>query len=259
MIRICWKILRKLCRLAACGLLLAIGLPTAHADSGTWQVIPIRLDFDQRARSGVVTIVNNSDDRISFSIDGREWRQDADGKDQYTETGDLLFFPQALTIGPREQRVIRAGIKVPAVSQEKTYRLFIKQEIPPEQRAGTTVAIAIRFGVPIFAKPVVEQVAGSLSEALLEEGAIKLGLRNTGNVHFRVAKIQISGTDRQGAEVFSRQLDGAYLLAGSARTFMTAVPEEVCPQLEEVDIQVTSERIHLGGKIHVDKARCLAP
>jgi fimbrial chaperone protein len=240
-------------------LLLSLCLPDQPAFSGTWQVIPIRLDFDQRSRSGVITVINDSDDRISFSIDAQEWTQGDDGKDQYSETKDLLFFPKSLSIGPHEERVIRAGVKIPAISKEKTYRLFIKQETSPEERSGTTVAIAIRFGVPIFSKPMAEEVKGDVIEPLLQQGTLSFGLKNTGNVHFRVAKIQLSGMDASGSEVFSQELNGGYLLAGIERSFATVIPKDLCPDLHNIDIQIISDRIHLNGTIDVDKAKCLAP
>jgi len=253
------KTIPILCKLLICTLLLSISLPDEPAHSGTWRVIPIRLEFDQRSRSGVVTITNDSDEKISFSIEAREWVQNEEGKDQYTETLDLLFFPKVLSIDPHAERIIRAGIKSPAVKKEKTYRLFIKQEVPPEERSGTTVAIAIRFGVPIFSKPLVEEVKGAIAQAIIQQGALKVDLHNTGNVHFRVAKIKLSGKNASGAQVFSQELDGGYLLAGTERIFGTVLSEEVCTELRDIDIQVTSDRIHFNGKIDVDKAMCLTP
>lgn len=62
--------------------------------SGSWRVIPIRIDMDQRSRSGVVTIVNDSEEAIRFSVEAREWTQDQAGKDLYLETSDILFSPR---------------------------------------------------------------------------------------------------------------------------------------------------------------------
>jgi fimbrial chaperone protein len=123
-----WKSILGLSKICFWGLLLSLVLPDTAAHSGSWRVIPIRLDFDQRSRSGIVTINNDSDERISFTIEAREWTQNQDGKDQYTETLDILYFPKVLSIEPHTERVIRAGIKTPAVKKEKTYRLFIKQD-----------------------------------------------------------------------------------------------------------------------------------
>jgi fimbrial chaperone protein len=245
-------------RLLLCFLLIVSSLPVLSAHSG-WRVVPIRLEFDQRARSGVITVANDDDDKISFSIVAREWTQDEQGKDQYTETSDIMFFPKSLHIDPHSERVIRAGIKFPALNTEKTYRLFIKQEIPPEERTVTNVAIAIRFGVPLFSKPLEERVNGEILRAEIKSGAIELDLKNHGNAHILAREILLSGKDASGTEILSQKETGGYLLAGSARTFSWPLAEDSCQDIKSLDIQVTSNSTQLNRKIDVDKAMCLTP
>jgi len=50
-----------------------------------------------------------------------EWTQDSEGKDKYTETQDILFFPKIMVSEKKEERILRAGIRMPAVTKEKTY------------------------------------------------------------------------------------------------------------------------------------------
>jgi P pilus assembly chaperone PapD len=121
------------------------------------------------------------------------------------------------------------------------------------------VAIAIRFGVPIFSKPPVEEVKGSIAKTMVHQGDLQIDVENTGNVHFRIAKIQLLGKNAGGVQVFSQDLDGGYLLPGAKRAFGTSLPQDVCSELRDIDIQVTSDRIHLNGKIDVEKAMCLNP
>lgn len=246
-------------KLTLCLLFVALFTPLSSAFSGTWQVIPIRLDFDQRTRSGVITIKNNSDEKISFSVEARQWSQEADGKDIYSETSDILFFPKMLNIEPHKERIIRAGIKVPALNKEKTFRLFIKQESAPEKRKGSNVAIAIRFGVPMFATPREEKISGEITATVFEEDSVLVGIKNSGNTHFRVSTIQLSGTNSAGKETYKQTLSGNYLLAGTERTFAAPLPHDVCRQLKTIDIQVASDRIQLDRKINVDKAMCPTP
>ena len=225
--------------------------------SAAWQVIPIRLEFDQRNRSGVVTIKNNGEEPISFTVEALRWTQDFAGKDHYDETSDILFFPKQLTIGANQERIIRAGIKVPAVKEEKTYRLFIKQETDQKtQISGSQVAIAIRFGVPIFAKPVEEHLEGEIVSTTIEDGNVEITLKNTGNEHFRVKTINLSGLDTSGNEIFSQAISGNYLLAGSQRNFSTSLNAQSCEHIDTLDIHVTSDRLTLDGEIHVEKAMC---
>lgn len=226
---------------------------------GNWRVIPIRLDFDQKTRSGVVTLSNDGDTAISFTVDAVEWSQDESGQDRYTPTEDLVFFPKAVTIPAKQERVVRAGIKVPAVIREKTYRLFIKEVAEPGKAEGTAVAIAIQFGVPIFAKPVNEEVKGEITSTISANGQqAGITVANGGNVHFRISTITLSGKDVAGHEIMRQELNGWYLLAGSARTYFAPIPLESCPQLKTIDIQVNAGRLILNGKIDVDPAMCSA-
>ena len=96
---------------------------------GSGASVPIRLDLGRDAKSGVVTVINESDDRLQVQMTAMEWTQDADGKDRYAETGDILFFPRLMIFDKKEEKILRAGIRVPAAAKEKAYRLFI-EEIP---------------------------------------------------------------------------------------------------------------------------------
>ncbi len=129
---------------------------TGAALAGEFTVNPTRLDLGAAARSGVVTVRNDGKSPLSFQLQAMDWAQDATGKDQYTETRDLIFFPRILTIEPGQEGVVRVGTKTPVVPTEKTYRLFI-EELPgtnkDPEKPGVQIAFLIRFGAPIFIAP----------------------------------------------------------------------------------------------------------
>lgn len=228
--------------------------------TAAWQVIPVRLEFDQRTRSGIITLKNDNDEPMSFSVDARQWIQNAEGKDIYIETKDILFFPKQLTIDPHQERVIRAGIKIPAIGAEKTYRLFIKQEASPQQKqTGSQVAIAIRFGVPIFVVPVSENIQGKITDVNIKNGTLNFVVNNQGNVHFRVNAIQLTGKKAEDEEIFSQDLAGAYFLAGTEKSFSMDISEDFCAKVDFIKIDVISDRIQLNERINVDEAMCFAP
>jgi fimbrial chaperone protein len=229
------------------------------AECNSWRVIPIRLDMDQRTRSGVVTIVNDSEAPMSFSVEPLEWTQDEQGNDLYTETKDILSFPKSLTVEPRSERIVRTGIKVPAVDTEKTYRLFIKQESDPQHRSATAVAIVIRFGVPIFSKPLNETVSGEITKNVINNGTIAIGIKNNGNVHFRVQSLKLEGLNLDGASIWSQEIPGTYFLTGTEREFSLDIPEQICSHLNSLNVEVTSDRVQLSRQINVDKSMCLTP
>lgn len=227
------------------------------ATAGVWQVSPIRLDFDSKARSGVITVRNDGEDKLFVTIDAKEWTQAEEGNDVYLPTSDLLFFPKQLTILPKEERIIRVGTKTAAVTKEKTFRLFIKEE--PEKRSaeGAVVNIAMQFAVPVFIKPPRGIVKGMIRDAHLEKGEAQITVANEGNGHFRINTVRFTGKNVAGETIFSQEVNGWYLLSGVARRYSTPVPEDKCKNLHMIDVRIESQdRTELNGKIDVGNNAC---
>ena len=228
------------------------------AFSGDLRVTPVKLFFDQQFKNGIITVINEGDEPIQVEIKASEWKQDANGKDQYNPTEDIIFFPKILKMEKGEQRAVRAGVKSAAVSQEKTYRLFIK-ELPkatPENQ-GTQIRFALQFAVPIFVKPVKEEIKGKINSMTQEAGKLKIDVHNTGNSHFRVESVQVKGFDKKGVENFSKEIAGWYVLAGVRRTFETMIAQEVCLDTAKVSVEVKSEQLMLHDEMDIINTLCL--
>jgi len=238
-------------------ILLCLFLSPAITFSGEFRVTPIRLDLGREAKSGVITVINEGTEKLHVQMKAFEWTQDAEGKDQYTETSDIIFFPKMMILEKNEQRIIRAGIKIPAVAREKTYRLFIEEIPEPRKSEGVNVAIAIRFGVPIFVKPLKEEAKGEIEKNELSKGIFNTIVKNKGNLHFIINSINLKGKNITGMEIFSKELSGWYLLSGASRVYTTQIPPEICKDITKLDIQVKTDRFILDGKLNVDKAMCL--
>jgi fimbrial chaperone protein len=144
--------------------------------------------------------------------------------------------------------VVRLGYKVPAVQAEKTYRLFIEELADAESRAGKTgVAITLRFGVPIFLKPAAERAAGELT-LQTKAGELQALVRNTGNVHFRLASVRYAALDQAGATLFEQALDGWYLLAGAARAYGLRLTPEQCARAHVLRAEAFAEKLNLRAE-----------
>lgn len=245
--------------LVSCVVYCLSALCPSAAFAGTWRVSPIKLYFDAKTRNDVITIVNDGEQPLSLAITAMEWSQDQNGQDIYQPATDLIYFPKQLTVEPQKERVIRAGIKVPAANKEKTYRLFIK-ELPNRQQAEpNTVAIAIQFGVPVFVKPSVEDIKGAVTETVVTDGNFSAKIVNQGNSHLRINSIVLNGTSVSGALLYDQELSGWYILGGSSRTFTTTIPREICLQLSVLDIQVNTDRNTFNGRVDVDQISCSVP
>ncbi len=240
--------------IALCGL---AALPVA---AGEYTVSPMRMELDRDTRSSVITLANVGKDRIDFQLKAMEWTQDAEGKDRYSETTELVFFPKILSVEPKEERVVRVGIKTIPVATERTFRVFIEKipapnpEPPPP---GAHIAVNVRFALPIFVKPAAPQAKGEIVNATLSKGAFALVLKNAGNEHFRMdGGIVLSGRNAQGKEVFAQTIDDHYLLAGTTKRYTQAVPAEACTQIATLEVTAKAEQFVLSRKLDVDRASC---
>ncbi len=83
-----------------CAIFILLIFP-AVACSGQWRVAPARIFLDRDAKSSVITVVNDGDEKINLQGKAMEWSQDPEGKDVYQETKDLVFFPRILMIDRR--------------------------------------------------------------------------------------------------------------------------------------------------------------
>lgn len=237
------------------GLVLIVAASDSFA-AASWRVSPIRLDFDQKTRSGVVTITNDGDASVSLQIKAFLWTQDEQGKDRYEESNDLVFFPRIMTLRAGDSRVLRAGIQVPATSQEKSYRLFVEEIPEPRSDSGAVVAIAIRFGIPVFVTPIKVQVVNEFSQIGYRGGELHFALKNAGNVHYRIQGIKVTGADAQGAELWNASSEGWYLLAGNQRSHAVKVAVEDCSRSAAMTLFIHTDKGDFSEQIKIDPTQC---
>jgi fimbrial chaperone protein len=228
---------------------LVLAATAAPAIAGDFGVSPIRIDLDRSTRSSVITVTNDDQRTLSFQVRVMEWSQDDSGRDQYTESSDLVYFPQQLQVPAKERRVVRVGYRVPAVQAEKTYRLFIEELADEATRSltQTGVAIVLRFGVPVFLRPVTENERGEL-ELSVGGGAARALVRNTGNVHFRLKDVRIEGIGAAGQSTFETTVYGWYLLTGAERLHEAVIPPEACAATQRVRVEALSEKLALRAE-----------
>jgi fimbrial chaperone protein len=215
-------------------------------------------------KSGAFSVINGGNEKLNVQISAKEWSQDAEGKDVYEETKDLVFFPKIMTVEPNEQRAIRIGVKAPAALQEKTFRLFV-EEIPSPKKdsdmkpAGKITAgltIAFRFSTPIFVKPVQPKETGIIETIGMSAGSVRATIKNSGNVHFKVLTVTFSGKAIDGKELLSKEVAGWYVLHGKSRPFEVVVPQEFCESLATIKVEAKAENFTIDGTLNVQKKMC---
>lgn len=236
----------------ACALLV---LMPAASMAGLFSISPIRLDLDRRNKTDSITVSNDEASRkIEMQAKLVEWTQDAKGNDVYVESNDLVFFPRIFTVDKQDQRVVRIGLKVPADTIEKSYRLFIEELPPPADPAkkGAQVLFVLRFGIPIFVRPDKEQMAGVIDGMEATPTAATIIVKNTGNQNFQIQSLIV----KSGA-AYEKEIVGGYVLAGATKHITAQFPPDVCRQLGKLQIVMKTDRIGtIERTFDWDTSRC---
>ena len=238
---------RSLSRAVPIALTVLLGLafgPAQTAEAAAFRVTPIRVDFDGRTQSALLTLINESDEQIRFQISAFSWRQDAQGEMKLDPTQDVVFFPALLTLNAREQRKVRIGRSTAPGTAEKTYRVFF-EELPAmetkDKPKGTGVKILTKMGIPVFVAPDKSQPAGDVTNVAWSAGKVSFDVRNTGNVSFVARAVRVRGLDAGGSEVLNKQKEGWYVLGGDTRHYDLELTAEECRKIRKIVIEAETD------------------
>jgi len=218
-------------------LLLAAAAP---ALAGRFSVAPIRVDFGAGLRIGAVTVTSEDDHPLVFKNTPSLWTQNADGGDVYTPTSDLVVTPPLLRVETGEPRIVRIGTVREPGDVERSYRVFLEEQAPANPEAGgATIAVVIKFGVPVFVAPRSERIAGVAEIVERKPGRVTLQIKNSGNVHFNVETITANG-------IAVKDVSSWYLLPGATRRYDLAIPPDACTGTA-VDLRIQATRTVLAA------------
>lgn len=212
----------------------------APALAGRFSVAPIRVDFAAGLRIGAVTVTSEDDHPLVFKNSPSLWTQNADGGDVYTPTSDLVVTPPLLRVETGEPRIVRIGTLREPGDVERSYRVFLEEQAPANpEGGGATIAVVIKFGVPVFVAPRSERVAGSAEIVERKPARVTLQVKNTGNVHFNVETITANG-------VALKDVSSWYLLPGTTRRYDLAIPPDACTG-PAIDLRIQATRTVLSA------------
>lgn len=221
------------------------------ATAAEFAVTPIRAEFKPGAMSETITVTNHANARLRVAVKLMAWTQDAQGKDVYSDSSDLIYFPRQMELAPESKRLVRIGVKGPAGAVERAYRLFIEEEPDPTPTGRSQVALYFRFGVPVFQAPAVPRPDLQLLDLVLRKGKLYVPVRNAGNQHVRLETIKVS--DGAG---HAQEVAGWYSLAGTERTYVVDIPEAVCRNASSLSLTAEGPGVRLERKIDVTAAGC---
>lgn len=248
---------------APAGLLLLAAL-LSPAVASDFQVLPNALNLSAGEKSGAFSVVNGSGEKINLQISVKEWAQDEQGRDVYTDTAEIVFFPKIMTVAPYEQRAVRIGMKVPPSLKEKTFKLFVEeipapgreQEEKPPGKIRTKPPRAFPAAAQIFVAPFKPRESAVVAGMSMAGGTVTALIRNTGNVHIRLLGVHFIGRAADGKEVLARESAGRYLLNGLTWGCEITLPKEPCGSLAAIDVKAHAGNLTITGTLDVQKHMC---
>ncbi len=223
-----------------------------------FSINPVRIFLDGQNKTNVLKIKNQSDEDISLQLQTFSWAHDSSGKNDYSPTKDIIFFPRILTIHKDEEKIIRIGTVIPQDNQEKTYRLFIEEIPAPDPVKSNVVNMVMKVGVPVFISPFEEVHGGSIVSTELLGGTLHLKVKNEGNAHFIVNSIALEGKDSPGNEIYTTEIGGWYLHGGKTKEYEIEIPGDHCHSIATLKVEVsTDNKLSFSEILNVTREMCL--
>jgi len=234
---------------------MALALLPAGALAAGFDVAPTRIFIGAGKKTAVLEVTNRGDKMVALQLRAVRWKQGEDGKNDFEDTRDIIFFPKITRVKTGETRTIRVGYQGGAEAREKTYRVFI-EELASSRDSGGGLGFTIRLSVPIFITPHKVVVKNSLERVELSRGKALLTLKNNGTVHAVVRRVALSVLDNEGKETFRKEISGWYVLAGDVRTYAIDLPLEECLKAGAIKGVLEVGESVLERQVEVDTAQC---
>ncbi|CDZ78962.1 putative fimbrial chaperone protein [Legionella massiliensis] len=180
-------------------------------------VSPTRLTLSPDTPIANLTLTNEGDNPLTLQLELVKWRQ-ANDKEIYTHSDELIATPQIFRISAHGKQVVRIGLEYPLFdNQEKAYRLFIQEVIPKLRlKKKNQLTMALRISLPIIVKtlsPVQQNLVWSVKT--LQAKTLKLRAENKGNNVVFINRLQFFSSDKQA--LTQPLTTFAYLLPGSTK------------------------------------------
>ena len=229
-------------------ILFALSVFVTDAVAGNFGVSPLDLQFSSDRKRASITVSNEDKKPLSIRLTAMKWTQDVDGKDVYTETKDLIFFPKRLETKPGQKRVVRIGVKGNPAQGENAYRLFV-EELPPPQtkKRQTTLAVLVTIGVPIFNSSNNFAQKVRVDKVNFVEGNMVLKMSNSGTSRSRISRFV---TD--DGKVVSESIKGRYLFPGISKSYTVKPPKDLC-SIGKLSLVIETEKSRIRQNVSVPK------
>lgn len=244
---------------------LSTSLPSVAAVSGI-RVSPTRLQVVASQSGTELQVTNLTRNEIAMQISVFEWSQ-KDGQMVLTPTRDILFSPPITKVESGDEQTVRFKVRRGADrDNERAYRVYIEQLLPPEQVRSNN--FKLKFGVPFFLSSIIPQQPAYEVNIERDSGQVELSMKNDSKFHLKVSGIAAYdvNADQGSVNLVEDKLSlpaeltygSSYLLPGSTSKWVLELPN-VSPDMPlkykiQTDYYLGDSRSNIGfdGALWID-------
>ena len=219
--------------------------------AANYSVSPLRATMDGSRNAEVLTLRNTDSAPILIQPTVVKWSQ-KDGKEVLEPTRDVLISPALIEVPSGESQVVRVALRRPQdPTQELTYRIVLKEVPRSAAGTGAKVVIALNISLPLFVVPKTAeakpnlQIVESKSEKFDGKQFIRVGLRNSGNMHLQLKNLAISDSAGAMGEYNSM----FYILSGNSTTIRIPLARKLITDSVRFDAQTDAGTVGQEIKI----------
>lgn len=248
---------RRLARRALlAGAWLGLCCATAVVGAAQFSLNQTRVHLDARHPVETLVLTNQETRPVSFEVETKRWRQDADGAWQLVPSDALLVHPLILTIPAGGQARLRIGTLAPAVAAEEAYRVELQQLPDAARSEGVEIKMLTRISVPVFLQPRDAQAKAALGATGIDPRGVRFVLANDGTGYFAPQEARLRLKDAHGRPLYEERIALAYALAGARLPVTAAVPAHACTRARRLELILDEASPPLDAPIADSDRRC---
>lgn len=227
---------------------MAVSAVPVDVRAASIQIAPVRVVLQPNRPVASLVVTNDGASEISMQAEVMSWAQ-KDQQDVYAPTREVLVNPAIFRIPANGRQIVRLGLQVPALADERSYRIFLRQ-LPRDKAlptgaegAGAELQTLLQLVLPIFVPPSSPAGAPSVAWHL---SASALTIDNLGREHIQITQVTVRHAD--GSELLRQRMSVYVLPQQSARlpVALPSLPPGARLQLEaQADSEVPLPRVFL--------------
>lgn len=209
-----------------------------NADAALLNVDPVNIRFSPEQNIQAIEITNEDESAIALQFDIKNWQQDINGNDMYSNTNDLLVTPSLVTIPSGHTQLVRISLhKKVTTTTEKCYRLIIREILPADNASISkqrNLKISLQMILPIFTNTKsVSHPIYNWSFDKTSDNKTMIKVTNRGSNHFLVTELCLK--NRENLTLYQQSGLFSYILPGASRKFKLDFPYQA---LNEIPLEL---------------------